>query len=835
MNTIYRGNTKERAQGRWGEILSRFGVDAACLDGKHRACPVCGGVDRFRFDDKDGSGSHICSQCGAGNGFALIGKIGGHADFKATAAAIDALMGWVDADYMPPTAQEKEARKARYAGEEVERQQATAKQQKEAAEQAQATWDAASPASDAHPYLKRKGVQPFGIRDDGKGRLLIPVCIDGIISSLQSISKDGVKLFTKGGKKSGGYFPMTGDDRAMPDCIVICEGYATGATISEATGHHIAVAFDAGNIHKVAQHFSAKKPKVRLVFAADNDQKSSVNTGLEAATKAALIVGGVIALPAAAAGSSVDWNDIHTEHGLEIVAAGIANALNPETLMIDNVDAPKVGDGETVANNDTTPKEKGNSHNDIITRLVELSLIEYDQVRSSEAEALGIRASTLDSLVKAGRKETNSESDIFPDIEPWDVVVDGKVLLNEIVSIFNRYAILPDHAPEVAALWVLNTYVHDAGGFSPMIMLTSPEKRCGKTTTLTLFQALVKRPLAAGNISPAVVYRAIEKWKPTLLIDEADTFLKNNEEVAGVINSGHTKKGAFVIRCEGDSHEPRQFSTWCPKVISGIGSQRDTLEDRSIIFPLRRKLPHEQVERLRLDRGGFDDVQRRCVRWGNDNFTKCFNSDPDFISGLDDRANDNWQPLLAIAELCEWGDRARLAAVLIRDEVEESESIDTVLLKDIQTIYQEQRVGRLSSQRLCSLLVAIDDRPCGEWSKGRPITPNKLAGRLKMFGIHSSTLRLPNGDRLKGYSLEMFSDAFTRYCVSDRDGVTSYTQQQKTDLSKSDSTDNVTLQSNQKTLVYNDCHAVTVKSDISPRCADNVKDIEVEDFGTVLL
>lgn len=343
-------------------------------------------------------------------------------------------------------------------------------------------------------------------------------------------------------------------------------------------------------------------------------------------------------------------------------------------------------------------------------------------------------------------------------------------------------------------------------------MLVSPEKRCGKTTTLNLFQALVNKPLAAGNISPAVVYRAIEQWHPTLLIDEADTFLKNNEEVAGVINSGHTKPSAFVLRCEGDDNTPKQFSTWCPKLIAGIGSQRDTLEDRSIIFPLRRKLPHEKVKRLRLDLESFDSIKRRCVRWGTDNFTKCQHSEPDPVVGLDDRAQDNWLPLLAIADLSGWGQRARDAAVLIRGEVEQSESIDTILLRDIRNIFKEQLAERLSSKRICDRLAMIDDRPWGEWSRGKAITPNKLSGRLKSFGIHSKTVRLPNGERLKGYELETFSDAFTRYCASDRDSVTSEQYQQKPAFQGVTRGERVTVENSEKVSNTNGCHVVTVQS-----------------------
>jgi len=320
------------------------------------------------------------------------------------------------------------------------------------------------------------------------------------------------------------------------------------------------------------------------------------------------------------------------------------------------------------------------------------------------------------------------------------------------------------------------------------------------------------RVLPAANISAAAIYRAIEEWTPTLLIDEADTFLKDNAEIAGVINSGHTKLSAFVVRCDGDDNKPKRFSTWCPKIIAGIGSQRDTLEDRSIIFPLRRKLLHESVEWLRLDLGGFDELKQKCVRWAADNFTRCKHGDPAKAEGLDDRANDNWRPLLTIADLCGWSEKARNAAVLIRGGVEESESIDTILLKDIQDIFKEQQAARLSSKRICDLLALIEDRPWGEWSKGRPITTNKLSGRLKMFGIYTKTLRLPNGDRLKGYELEAFFDSFGRYCLSKRDSVTSEQHQQKQAFQSVTIKESVTDEKAEKVSDSNDCHVVTVQT-----------------------
>jgi len=384
--------------------------------------------------------------------------------------------------------------------------------------------------------------------------------------------------------------------------------------------------------------------------------------------------------------------------------------------------------------------------------------------------------------------------------------------LREIVDALNRYVVTPKHTPEAAALWLLNTYVHDASYHSPMILITSPEKRCGKSTMLSLLYVMSNKGLLAANISPAAVYRVIEQWQPTLLIDEADTFLKQNDDMAGVINSGHTKTTARVLRCDGDANEVKAFSTWCPKAIAGIGSQRDTLEDRSICIPLRRKLDGEQVERLRLDRNDFDNIKRKCVRWAEDNYQSVHVSDPATPKGLHDRAADNWTPLFAIADLCDWRDTATLAALALSG-ADESESIDTLLLKDIQAIYKEQGLERLASQRLCDLLASIDDRPWGEWSKGRAITTNRLAGRLKMFGIHSKSMRLQAGELLKGYELAAFYDAFSRYCNSKRNNVTTVAAPQKTAFQSVTNDDNVTDEKQSKPLQDNDCYVVTFQND----------------------
>jgi len=176
------------------------------------------------------------------------------------------------------------------------------------------------------------------------------------------------------------------------------------------------------------------------------------------------------------------------------------------------------------------------------------------------------------------------------DPESWPEPVDGAALLDALAAVFERYLALPPHASTVLALWVLHTYNMDVAFTSPILAITSPVKQCGKTQLLIVLGAVVARRLFASNVTSAALFRTIEQYTPTLLIDEADTFLRDNEELRGVLNSGHTRTTASVIRTAGDDHEPRQFSTWCAKAIASIGRLPGTLADRAIEVQMRRRM-----------------------------------------------------------------------------------------------------------------------------------------------------------------------------------------------------------------------------------------------------
>lgn len=427
----------------------------------------------------------------------------------------------------------------------------------------------------------------------------------------------------------------------------------------------------------------------------------------------------------------------------------------------------QTGNGTTSVGEPATPPDD----EAYLTDLAQLGPIEYDQVRDEASKKLGIRVATLDAVVATRRPTSESNNTtsgstvLFNEPEPWPEPVNGRDLLDDLAGLFKRYVALPEGAAESAVLWVLHSYTLDAVFTSPILAITSPQKRCGKTTLLSILGSLVFKPLPASNITAAALFRAVEKWGPTLLIDEADSFLKNSDELRGVLNSGHTRNTAYVIRTVGDENEPKTFSTWSPKVIALIGSLPGTLEDRALVIPMRRKRPDEMVAKLRADRmDSFQEIARRCVRWAMDNLDTLKSADPEVPSCLNDRAADNWRPLLAIADVVggAWPTKARSVAEILSGDELEDEAAAVMLLEDIRNFFKEKNTERLPSANIVEKLIAMEERPWPEWRRGKPLTTRQLARLLKPFGIRPKTFR-DGYETHKGYLKGDFNDAFSRY------------------------------------------------------------------------
>ncbi|HVY08491.1 MAG TPA: toprim domain-containing protein [Burkholderiales bacterium] len=198
------------------------------------------------------------------------------------------------------------------------------RQHQEAREKAQAIWEKAVPIT-SHKYLERKGVQAYGIRMY-EGRIVIPVKKGKVLHSLQFIGGDGDKEFLKGGQIGGHYF-VIGD---VKETICITEGYATGATIYEQTGHTVVVAFNAGNMEVVAQYVHSQLPDRKFIICADDDHQKPENTGFKKAEQAARAIGAKIAVPRVAKSSRqevTDFNDLMSVFGSSAVKDAVDGAL----------------------------------------------------------------------------------------------------------------------------------------------------------------------------------------------------------------------------------------------------------------------------------------------------------------------------------------------------------------------------------------------------------------------------------------------------------------------------------------------------------------------------
>lgn len=372
---------------------------------------------------------------------------------------------------------------------------------------------------------------------------------------------------------------------------------------------------------------------------------------------------------------------------------------------------------------------------------------------------------------KEGQEEDETTTGRFlKATEPHPHPVEGAGLLTELVDLFERYLTLGSGCAEALSLWAVATYCLKAMEIAPRLAITSPEKRCGKTTTLTLLGALVEKPLQASSISAAALYRAVDAFSPTIMVDEADTFLNEYEELRGIINSGFGPKAqAKAVRCSGDDHDVKVFRTFGFMAIACIKKPPATIYDRSIDIPMQRQ-KSTRAQRLRLDRLGLEteSLRQKMARWAEDNTDALKEVDPQVPAQLHDRAADCWRPLLAIADLAgdDWPTRAREAASAICATTDSSESeIGAMLLSDIRSIFEARHSDHIKTEYLLEGLWELKERPWPEWKKGRPISARSLAGILKQFGIISKNKRteFDSGKVAKHYFRADFEDAFDRY------------------------------------------------------------------------
>jgi hypothetical protein len=358
--------------------------------------------------------------------------------------------------------------------------------------------------------------------------------------------------------------------------------------------------------------------------------------------------------------------------------------------------------------------------------------------------------------------------------------------LDAVVAHLTRFVHFASHEhAQAIALWAAHTHVPlERLEQSPILAVTSAVKQSGKTKLLDVLEFIVRDPWRITRPSESVLFRKIDNSHPTVLLDEVDTIFNDKsgttEGIRSVFNSGN-RRGTKVPRnvAVGKTFALVEFDVFCPKVTAGIGGLPDTILDRAIVIGMQRRSRLEKLERLRERRSrALGTPLRDAVAFHVSTIEDLTLPDEALPSELDDRAQDGWEPLLAIADAAggHWPGSARRAAVAIhRSRVAADDTHALRLLHDCRTVFESSAGDFLPTAELRAALVALDQ---SLWSdiRGKEITPHYMGKLLREFHIESSRHRpFGTGNPIHGYFRASFRDAWDRYASSSPESGTSGT------------------------------------------------------------
>ena len=366
-----------------------------------------------------------------------------------------------------------------------------------------------------------------------------------------------------------------------------------------------------------------------------------------------------------------------------------------------------------------------------------------------------------------------------------------------VVNFLGTYVAMPLETLVVVAAWVVASYLMEHWDRFPHLAVTSPEKRCGKTTFLKLLALIVHKPYTTANISPAAIYRLIDRGMVTLMIDEAQSLARGGSEtslVVGELLKASIDRGDVVVRVGGKNNdEVKEFSTYCPKVVALIGKPDSVLGDRCILTPMERKSADSRVQRyFSRDVDPVGEVVRlKLETWVADNGDRVADAYGKVVPfDIDnDRTAELLLPLQAVAEVDDqvvveaggvagivgFPEGARLGVEVLRryaeaqdreDADEDRMSPGVMVLNALREVFETYKASRhgeypfLPTVDAISYLLEREEEPWGAYSHGRPITKEGLANLLRPYGIRSTRNTKQSA---RGYVATDFAEAFARY------------------------------------------------------------------------
>lgn len=696
----------------FAEFLADYGlcVDEPIRDGELHRVPT--------DDDKPGkkSGAYACH---GDTGVCFNWKSGGDPEHWRS----DSLNG------LPENLREREIEAQR-------RRLHQSDKHKKTALKAERMWSEAALSDGSHGYLQSKQVKVHGLRRSG-GLLLLPLRdAQGNITTLQQISGDGSKRFMAGGRTKDCWHLIGELEDASR--VLICEGWATGATLHEATGTPVACAMNCNNLHGAAAHFA---DDFEVLICADDDSHTETtqgkNPGWDKAEDAAKEFKVRICVPIFPnRDDGTDFNDLHVLAGPNEVSRQVEQAWCDEP--------------------------RGYQLDEIALRLSKMPIEKRNSERQKWQDYFGINKQELTQAIR--RHERDEDVDGEEKLKPWPEPISTATLLDELAGQFSRFLILPEHGACLLALWTVHAYCYNQFPYTPILNVYSPTKQCAKSRVLEVLSMLTLNPKLTSNMTGAAMFRTIDSRPPTLLMDEMDRCSKEKREmVTVVLNAGFHKDGK-VDRCDGDDNQVREFAVFCPKALAGIGEfATDTVRDRSIRICMQKKLKTETVEKFRR----YDpiDLRRKCLRWSSDHQTTLADARPKMPDTLSDRQEDIWEPLFAIAGVAgsEWTDNCWRAASAQADATTPDVTDDLTLLAAVRNFFENTSVSKASSAVLCDWLNEQDDLPYKDFRHSKGIDARRLSRSLKPFQISPRSVNLGGPERPKGYHREVFDKAFNRY------------------------------------------------------------------------
>ena len=374
------------------------------------------------------------------------------------------------------------------------------------------------------------------------------------------------------------------------------------------------------------------------------------------------------------------------------------------------------------------------------------------------------------------------------EIEPWPQPVELSQVLSETVALFRRYIWMSESQVIVVVLWCAATYLHDEFEIFPFLSITAPSKRCGKTTLFTLASKFVPRALVlAGDVSAPFVFRAINAYAPTLMIDEAQDAFRKNPDLASIYNAGHVKDTAYVGRVEKINEQlvPVRFNVFCPKILALKGKIRDdSLQERVIEIRLGRMTKDDLVEGDYWDdKSKLNEslvlLQQRFARASLDLLAKIKDHRAEMPEFENSRTKQNWKPSWIVAELAggEWTEKLKQGINECDEEGLQELAFSDYLIRSLKEFCEnyvkrpsvtrrktdEQR-DHVPTDEILSPSQGLNSDKEAPWkADGKELTAEKLAKELRGYKVKSTQTEI-NKMRTRGYSYKALKKkVFDRY------------------------------------------------------------------------